>query len=318
VSGARWTLRVDSVLEDGFGTSIASAPSGRWVAATTNVANLWQGTELVHAVAVHGHVGGRARYSADESSLALGVYVIDVATGESVRRVGDGLWLTATIDDGSVSPSDFTTPFVVHVPSAELAVVQSEYQLPRGVSAASDYSGPGAQLLLVDLDAGKLVAELVHDASDHSGRIDASASVIAAAARRDIASWSSASGEPLGEWTSDDLIDAVAVSSDDHIATLSRGGDVTIWSATGEAIHSWHAHEGAGAALVWAPSTNWLATASKDGRVGVWDVSGDQPEQRADWSTDSAGGLGVAADGESLIVASDRIDQTLTLLTLTT
>lgn len=316
-------LRVQSQLEGGFGTSITVAPSGSsWVASTTNVANVWRGTELVHVVRVTGHVGGRGQFNSDESSVVVGLYTIDTASGELLRQITEPRWLTSNLgdddDDADLSPPDFTAPMVVHLPGSDRAVVQTRYQPPRLKGSSSRFSGPKAQVLLVDLGADEVVSELMHDASRHHVVIDATSDVVAAATHHDVHVWSSAAGDSIATWTIDGMVDAIAVSPDSRaVAVLTRAGDITIWATDGQALSTWHAHDGAGSALAWAHSGEWLATGSRDGNIGVWaTTAATHPELIGAHATDSNGGIAVMPGDGALIVAGDVVDQSMAILTL--
>jgi hypothetical protein len=312
------TIRLDATFEEGFGTSIACADAGGWwVAATTSVAHIWRGHDLLHGVALSGFVRGRPSFDGDSASVRVGEYTIDVASGEIVGRLADRSWLTEALDDASaVTPTDFATPTFSYLSNGTRAVVLSKFLQPRGLDASTSFDGPLSQLLLVDVDAGVLVAELVHDAHEHRGLVDASDGAIAAAGGTTISTWVDSSGSPIASWASDALIEAITVApGGSEIATLDRTGELTVWSTNGEKIRSFPAHDDAGAALVWDRSGRWIASASRDGCVRAWAAEGER-ELIGEYQTESVGGMarGPALDG--LIVAGDVVDQDLTLLTV--
>ena len=312
-------LRDHARLDGGFGTSITVAPSGSlWVASTTNVANVWRGDSLLHTVRVSGYVGGRGKFNSDESEVAIGLCMIDTASGEVLRKIVEPKWLTASLDsDHNVSPADFTAPVVVHVSGGDRAAVTTEYLPPRSKGSSDRYTGPTAQALLVDLGTDEIVSELVHDASRHRVLIDSSADVVATVSHHDVRVWSANSGEQVAAWTIDGIADAVAVApTTSAVAVLTSQGDVIIRSMNGDTLSTWHAHDGAGAALAWDHSGKWIATGSRDGNVGVWDVTAARPTLIGEYTTTSIGGLGVMPADGALIVAGDVVDQGMTILTI--
>jgi len=315
-------LRVQSQLAGGFGTSITVAPTGSlWLASTTNVANIWRGDSLLHTVRVSGYVDGRGEFNADESAVAVGLWTIDTASGEALRHIVEPKWLTATLDrDDDVSPADFAVPVVVHVPGADRAAVTTEFQPSRLKGSSGRYPEPTAQALLVDLGADEVVSELVHDASRYRVLTDSSAHVVAAVSHHDVRVWSATTGEPIASWTIDGTVDAIAVSPDSAaVAVLTTRGDVTICAPDGETLRTWHVHDGVGASLVWDHSGGWIATGSRDGKLGVWDITaGARPELIGTYTTGSIGGLGVMPADGALILAGDVVEQGMTILTLDT
>lgn len=337
------TMRVEAQLDEGFGTSITGSPDGSlWVASTTNVAYLWrrkdQRDQLLHSVKVIGHVAGRAGFSDDGATVRVGRCTVDVESG-SVDEIGefDAPWLVAapdhhgqddepgdtsllisTLDSDtgeSANASDFTTPVVVHVPGSTMAVVRTQFLQPRDRGAVSGYLGPMGRLLLADLDAGSLVKELAHDGSQF-GCIDASGQVIAAAEVRKIRTWRSSTGSPLATWSADDIVDAVAISPTGDVATLNRDGWAFISTVDGNELRGWHVHDGAGAAVAWSPSGDRLAVGSRGGHVSVWDVSSGDSELIDTYDADSVGGLSFINSEDSLIVATDVVDQSMFRLSI--
>lgn len=311
------TLRLEVQLDDGYGSSLAATTNDLWVSATTGQANLWRGDRLTHSVRVPGFQAGRPSITSDGSTAVVGTWKIDVDSGEVTDGQPAPSWLVDAIDDGSVTPADFSMPLVMHVPGSSRAVVHTRFLEPRGIDATSGYSGPTSQLLLVDLDAGQLTALLMADAGSYRVLADASAGLLATASDQQISTWSTL-GEPRGTWECNAIVDAVAVSStSDVVAVLDRAGMISLCDADGDVRRRWQAHTGAGGALAWHGSGSWLASGGRDGDVAVWDVTTHEPSSIGECSMESAEGL-VFLGHDRLVVATDRVDQTMSIFAVET
>ena len=311
------TIRLEAELDDGYGSSLAATNGGVWVSATIGQANLWRGAELTHSIRVPGFQAGRPSITADASTVRVGTWTVDVDSGAVIDGDPAPAWLIDAIDDGSVSAKDFSMPLVVNVPDSARALVHTKFLQPRGVGATSGYAGPKSQVVLVDLDTGQLAAVLRADAGTYRVLADASARLSVTASLRQVSTWS-ALGELRGEWTSDAIVDAVAVSStSDVVAVLDRSGMISLCGVHGEVQHRWQAHAGAGGALAWHSSGSWLASGGSDGDVVVWDVTTHDPSSIGECSMESAEGL-VFLGPERLVVATDRVDQAMSVFTVET
>jgi WD40 repeat protein len=104
---------------------------------------------------------------------------------------------------------------------------------------------------------------------------------------------------------SDDHIIGVAVASDGRFATGTRGGKVTLRSATGELLLAWQAHEGPVAALSFLPDSSAVVSAGRNGSLRVWSLSAGGSLLRA--AADGSGpvsSVAVSPDGQLLAVGS--------------
>ena len=317
-------VALDQELSGGYGASLASSSGDLWVAATTNVAHVWHGTRVAHSVDVTGFQTGRPGIADHGATLRVGLWNIDVASGEVTGGPADVDWLTDAIDDGSVSSSDFSTPVVAHVLGSSLAVVQTQYLKPRGKQSerAKRYGGPKGQLLLVDVVAGSVVSVLVDDLDGGRVIIDTSSDLVVATHRRHVDVWSSG-GDRRGEWEVDEIVEAVAISPEGLVTSLDRAGTISMFTPGGDRRHSWAAHDGHGAALAWHRSGGWLASGSTSGDVVVWpgeDADGERTAARAPlggYVLPSLAGL-VSVGEDQLVVASGPVDQAMVMLAVRT
>jgi WD40 repeat protein len=102
-----------------------------------------------------------------------------------------------------------------------------------------------------------------------------------------------------------DHIIGIALAPDGRFATGTRGGAVTLWTATGEPLLTWPAHTDQVSALAFAPDSSTLVSAGQDGGLRVWSLALGEPVLRAEARDPGpVTAAAVAPDGRRLALGS--------------
>jgi WD40 repeat protein len=102
-----------------------------------------------------------------------------------------------------------------------------------------------------------------------------------------------------------DHIIGVALAPDGRFATGTRGGTVTLRTATGEPLLTWPAHAEPVSALAFAPDSSALVSVGRDGGLRVWSLALGEPVLRAEARDPGpVTAAAVAPDGRLLALGS--------------
>ena len=276
---------MDTIGTAGFGRFLGGAAhSDRWCAATTGVAHLWTGHALNETVRIPGFIGGTPVLDVESGAAGaflVGEWSIDLEDANATGIFNRRDWIRDGIEDGNVTPADFSAQRILHSVTGRASVVLTRHLQPRGIGADSDYRGPEAQLLIVDRTDASLRGVLLEGDDLMIPLFDVAGDVIATYDGDSITIWTLA-GEPADPWDPDEPIGALALDQRGaSLAVVTHSGRVVVSSLDGTDASAWDAHDATCDLVVWNRDGSMLATASRTGEVGVWDRDGRRRRVRS-------------------------------------
>ena len=103
--------------------------------------------------------------------------------------------------------------------------------------------------------------------------------VVAAIEGNTLKLWNIESGNELRDYSNDENVTAFTISPDGILIAVARDDfSVTLYNPTSTTgLQTWSAHTGRINALAFSSGSKWLATASDDYKIIIWDLSDDKP-----------------------------------------